>query len=132
VISALATRLVQTAPVLARGDIDALVDALRADGTALALAIARVVELIDEQLVDPGIALPALAEACDALCDPRSDAAALAAARYRVDTLVPVPDNRPRAVMFDGRDLLPAVSAAEARRGDSIDVPITHVRRRRT
>jgi hypothetical protein len=115
VISALATRLVHTAPELARADIDALVAALHANGSPLALAIARVVELVDEQLVDPGIALPALAEACDTLCDPRCDAAALEAARFRVDTLVPVPDNAPRAISFA-----------------PIDVDVSRVRRRRT
>ena len=91
-IEALVTRLVQTAPTLDAADVADLIDALRANGAPLALAIARVVELVAEQLVDPGVALPALAEACDVLCDPRSDARARDAAKYRVDTLVPRPD----------------------------------------
>jgi hypothetical protein len=91
VIPELAARLVHTAPDLAPADVAALVDALRANATPLALAIARIVELVADQLVDAGVALPVLAEACDTLCDPKSDARALDAARYRVDTLTPMP-----------------------------------------
>jgi hypothetical protein len=97
----LATRLVQTAPALDPDDVRALLDGLRANGSALALAIARAVELVDEQLIDAGVALPALAEACGVLVDPHSDERALDAARYRVDTLSPVPDGRPSAIRFD-------------------------------
>jgi hypothetical protein len=93
-VESLITSLVQQAP-----DIDlALIGELRAelerDGRALALAISRVIELVGEQLVDPAIALPALAEACATLAaftDPR----VLEAARYQVDTLLPVPDAPP-------------------------------------
>ena len=91
-IEALATALVQQAPALDPSTIDALGAALTADGSALALAIARVVELVADDLVDPGVALPALAEACAVLVDPRADARARDAAEYRVETLQPVPD----------------------------------------
>jgi hypothetical protein len=94
VIEALITRLVQEAPAIDANTVDALCEALVADGSPLALSIRRIVELVAERLVDPGIALPALAEACATLVasdDPR----VLEAARFQVETLQPVPD-RPR------------------------------------
>jgi hypothetical protein len=97
----LVTRLVQTAPARDRATVSALLDGLRAHGSRLALAIARIVELVDEELVDPGIALPALAEAIDALVDPRADRASLDAAKYRIDTLEPRPDPPARIVVPD-------------------------------
>jgi hypothetical protein len=86
----LATDLVRQAPDLVRATVDELHAALARDGSPLALAIARIVELVDEQLVDPGVALPAIAEACATL--ETSDPRAREAARYRIDTLQPVPD----------------------------------------
>jgi len=63
-IEALITRLVQEAPTLDASAVDALVGALQRDGRPLALAIARVVELVAARTIDMAIALPALAMAC--------------------------------------------------------------------
>lgn len=93
--------LVRAAPARDAGIVTELLDGLRARGSALALTIARILELVDEDLVDPGIALPALAEAIDALVDPRADRAALAAAQYRIETLEPRPDPPKRLVVPD-------------------------------
>jgi hypothetical protein len=103
-IEALITELVQRAPDRPAATVDALLAALRSvaadrDVCALALSIARIVELVADDLVDPGIALPALAEACATLaagvtCD--ADRVALEAARYRVETLQPMPDPPPK------------------------------------
>ncbi|HEY1558339.1 MAG TPA: hypothetical protein VGF94_26115 [Kofleriaceae bacterium] len=101
-IEPLITKLVQDAPALADSDVTALRDALWSDGRPLALAIGRVLELVAEHLVDAGIALPALAEACATLVASK-DPKVLEAARYQVETLVPKPD-----------------------------VPLSHVRRRQT
>jgi hypothetical protein len=91
-IDALATALVQQAPALDPFTIDELRIELRLDGSPLALSIARIVELVGEDLVDQAVALPALAEACAVLVDPHADEPAREAARYRVETLEPVPD----------------------------------------
>ena len=90
-IEAWITELVRSAPELDPACVTALRDALWADGRPLALAIGRVLELVAEQLVDPGIALPALAEAIATLVA-SNDPKVLEAARYQVDTLVPKPD----------------------------------------
>ena len=90
-IETLVTRLVQDAPALDARTVSELRDALWAEGSPLALAIARIVELVAEGLVDPGIALPALAEACATLASSH-DPKVLAAARFQIDTLEPVPD----------------------------------------
>lgn len=90
-IDELITRLVREAPVLDADVIEELRDALWQVGSPLALAIARVAELVGEQLVDPAIALPALAEACATLGS-STDRNVLEAARFQVDTLLPVPD----------------------------------------
>ena len=97
----LVTRLVQTAPVREPATIGALLDGLRTNGTRLALALARILELVDEELIDPGIALPALAEAIDALVDPRADRASRDAAQYRIETLEPRPDPPARIAVPD-------------------------------
>lgn len=110
-IEELITRLVREAPELDLAVIDELRGELWAVGSPLALAIARVVELVGEQLVDAAIALPALAEACATL-GASTDPAVLEAARFQVDTLVPVPDR-------------PAIVTAP-------DVPVSRVRPRRT
>jgi hypothetical protein len=86
------TKLVRDAPARDAETVRELGDALRTVGSPLALSIARILEYVADDLVDPGIALPALAEACAALVDGRADARSLEAARYRVDTLEPRPD----------------------------------------
>lgn len=93
-IDTLAIQLVQQAPDLDPSTVEELRTALRAQGSPLALAISRIVELVAEQLVDPGVALPALAEACATLVE-STDPVALAAAHYRIDTLQPMPDLPP-------------------------------------
>ena len=100
-IEAAITTLVQSAPALDAQVIETLLDDLRAVGSPLALSIARVIELVDEQLVDPGIALPALASACATLVSPTLDDRAREAARYEIETLLPVPDKAPKLVAPD-------------------------------
>lgn len=96
----LITQLVQQAPGLDLDVVAELVIVLRVDGSPLAHAIARVVELVGEQLVDPGIALPALAMACATLAE--LDPLAREAARFEIETLLPVPDGpKMRVVMPD-------------------------------
>lgn len=84
--------LIESAPARDRATVDELLGKLRANGTKLALTIARILEFVDEDLVDAGIALPALAEAIDALLDANANAASKAAAEYRIATLEPRPD----------------------------------------
>ena len=91
-IEQLITRLVQDAPALDAEIVLDLVTALRRDGRPLAKSIASVMSLVSEQLVDPGIALPALAMACTTLCDERLGDKEREAARYEIDTLLPLPD----------------------------------------
>lgn len=100
----LSTALVQQAPALDPGTLAQLRDELQAVGSPLALAIARIYELVEMDVVDPAIALPALAEACATLVagiEGRVDARVLEAARYQIDTLQPVPDQPPRATAPD-------------------------------
>ena len=107
------TQLVQSAPALDPRVIDSLIEELRGVGSPLALSIARVVELVGEGLVDPGIALPALAMACATLGSGirgSLDNTALEAARFEIETLLPVPDKPPKLV--------------------TPDVPLTSLRRR--
>jgi len=92
-IEQLITKLVQDAPVLDDRTIIDLLAALRRDARPLARSIARVVELVGEQLVDPGIALPALAMACHTLCDARLGESERDAAQFEIDTLMPMPDH---------------------------------------
>ena len=91
-IEAAITRLIRDAPTVDRTTIAGLIVRLRDVGGPLALAIARIVELVDAGVVDPGIALPALAMACATLGDATLGARELEAARYEVETLLPVPD----------------------------------------
>jgi hypothetical protein len=98
-IEQLITHLVQRAPIVDPAEFDDLVDRLHRVGSPLARSIARVVELVAEQLVDPGIALPALAMACATLADGVRGALGtreLEAARYEIETLLPVPDRPAR------------------------------------
>ncbi len=90
-IEQLITKLVQDAPSLDRDTIDDLVEKLQREASPLARSIARVVELVGEHLVDAGIALPALAMACTTLCDARSGTAEREAARFEIETLLPLP-----------------------------------------
>jgi hypothetical protein len=99
------TALVRSAPVLDDAVVAALVDDLRGIATPLALAIARIAELVGEQLVDTGVALPALAMACDTLAR-STDPIALAAALDAVETLQPMPD----------RDLIPVAAISRGPR----------------
>jgi hypothetical protein len=108
------TELVQRAPEVDPGVVDDLIEALRGVGSPLALAIARIVELVGEQLVDPGIALPPLAMACATLADAARGALGereLEAARYEIETLLPTPDPPARVILPE--------------------VPLTALRRRR-
>ncbi len=94
-IEALVTRLVQEAPVLDAGVIAELCGELRANGRPLALSIANVIELVAAGAIDQAISLPALAMACGTLCDPRMGTPEHEAARYEIDTLLPMPKTAP-------------------------------------
>ena len=112
-VEALSVALVQQAPDLDPATLEALRDELQQIGSPLALAIARIYELVERDLVDPSIALPALAEACATLAagvQGRVGERELEAARYQIDTLTPVPDKPPRV--------------------DAPDVPITSLKKR--
>ncbi len=110
-IEALITTLVQSAPHRDPIVVRELIAALSSIGSPLALSIARIVELVDEELVDPGIALPALAMACATLADGvtgRLGPRELEAARYEIDTLQPMPDGaRPVRSTRDEQPLVP-------------------------
>lgn len=89
------TRLVREAPARDAAIVSELIEALRSIGSPLALVIARTVEYVDDDLVDPGIALPALAEACATLVAGvrgQVDQRVLDAATYQIATLEPMPD----------------------------------------
>ena len=86
------TTLVQRAPALDAEVIADLVGELRELGSPLALSIAQVVELVGAGRIDAGIALPALASACATLADPRLTEREREAARYEIETLLPVPE----------------------------------------
>jgi len=112
------TRLVREAPVRDPDTVRVLADALAEAGTPLALSIARILEYLVDDLVDSSVALPALAEACATLVAGEQgevDDRAIAAARYRIDTLEPRPDPPPPLA-------IPDVPASE----------LTRERRRRT
>ncbi len=98
------TRLVREAPLRDPATVTALLAALRGVGSPLALVIARTVEYVDDDLVDPGIALPALAEACATLvAGVRGDVdqRVLDAATYQIATLEPMPDLPPKIATPD-------------------------------
>lgn len=112
-IEQLITELVRAAPVCEPSVADELVERLEEVGSPLARAIACAVELVAEQRIDPGIALPPLAMACATLADGVRGALTereLEAARYEIETLLPVPDR--------------------ARRVTAPDVPLTALRKR--
>lgn len=98
------TRLVHEAPVRDPETVRVLEAALADVGSPLALSIARILEYLADDLVDPGVALPALAEACATLVAGERDGLderSLAAARYRIDTLEPRPDRPPAIAVPD-------------------------------
>jgi hypothetical protein len=104
VIETHATALVQQAPDLDARTMTELREALWAVGSPLALSFARIYELVEMDVVDPAIALPALAEACATLVagiEGRLGERELDAARYQIDTLEPVPDKPPRVAAPD-------------------------------
>lgn len=89
------TQLVREAPLLDPSVTAELIERLRRVGSPLALSIARILELLAEGLIAQGVALPHLAMSCATLADGvagRLGARELEAARYEVDTLLPVPD----------------------------------------
>jgi len=97
-IEQLITELVRTAPAADSAVVGELVDHLHRVGSPLARSIARVVELVAEQLIAPGIALPPLAMACATLTDAvrgKLGARELEAARFEIETLMPMPDKPP-------------------------------------
>jgi hypothetical protein len=113
-IEELITELVRAAPAARpggvsaaegrSGSIDELVQRLHRVGSPLARSIARVVELVGEQLIDPGVALPPLAMACATLADGvrgKLGQRALDAARFEIETLMPMPDKPPRIAAPD-------------------------------
>jgi hypothetical protein len=97
-IEELITLLVRSAPASDPAVVDELVEHLHRIGSPLARSIARVVELVAEQLVAPGIALPPLAMACATLADGvrgKLTDRELEAARFEIETLMPMPDRPP-------------------------------------
>ncbi|HUS33346.1 MAG TPA: hypothetical protein VMZ53_32810 [Kofleriaceae bacterium] len=104
VLDTLPTQIVQTAPAIDPKHIAAVRYELEYIGSPLALTISRIYELVGEGLVDPAIALPALAEACATLvAGMRGEVgeSVLEAARYQIDTLTPMPDKPPRVAAPD-------------------------------
>ena len=113
-IERLSIQLVQDAPDLDDDVIAQLREELARVGTPLALTISRIVELVGEQLVDPAIALPPIAEACATLVAGvrgTVDNKVLEAARYQIDTLTPMPDKPPRVAAPD----VPAIDLVRRR-----------------
>jgi len=100
-IELLVTQLVQQAPALAPSVVEELTTALRANGAPLAMSIAIVVELVAAEKIDAGIALPALAMACGTLEDPRLTEREREAARFEIETLLPLPAKPPRVAAPD-------------------------------
>jgi hypothetical protein len=103
-IEVLSIQLVQDAPHINNAVVAELRELLQHVGSPLALTIARIVELVEEGLVDPAISLPAIAEACATLVagvQGKLDQRVLEAARYQIDTLTPMPDKPPRVATPD-------------------------------
>jgi hypothetical protein len=91
VIAELATQLVQAAPAHDPAVVAQLLAALAADPAPLARAIAQAVEGVVAGAIDPGIALPPIAMACATLVDPGLGDREREAARYEIETLLPLP-----------------------------------------
>jgi len=100
-IETLITRLVQQAPALEADALHSLVLELERNAAPLALSIARVLQLVGANQIDQGIALPALAMACGTLVDPRLTAREHDAARFEIETLLPMPGTAPRIAVPD-------------------------------
>ena len=97
-IEELITRLVQEAPARDPQVVDQLLAELEANGSPLARSIAQVVRLVGTE-IDPAISLPALAMACATLCDPRLTTREHEAARFEIETLLPLPaDKKPPTI----------------------------------
>jgi hypothetical protein len=111
------TKLVQSAPAIDVAIAETLVAELRrvsGDAQPLARSIADVLEHVLGGRVDPGIALPPLAMACNTLAkaiEGTLGVRELEAARYEIDTLRPLPTSS-----------TPIVGPP--------DVPLTQLRRR--
>jgi hypothetical protein len=108
------TKLVQSAPAIDVAIAETLVAELRrisGDRESLARSIADVLEHVLAGRIDPGIALPPLAMACSTLLDAKLSRRELEAARYEIDTLLPLPASSK-----------PTLAAP--------DVPLTQLRRR--
>jgi hypothetical protein len=93
-IEQLITRLIHEAPAIDRTVVAELVRRLDADGRPLARSISEVVTRVGTE-IDIGIALPALAMACATLCDARLTEREREAARFEIETLLPVPNKAP-------------------------------------
>lgn len=105
-IEALITQLVQEAPVLAAPVVGTLLAELAADGRPLARAIALVLEHLVAGTADMAITLPPLAMACATLVDVRLTDREREAARYEIETLLPVPGARAPALIAPDVPLL--------------------------
>ena len=104
-IETLITRLVQQAPALEADALHSLVLELERNAAPLALSIARVLQLVGANQIDQGIALPALAMACGTLVDPRLTAREHDAARFEIETLLPVPEGASKAPKMTAPDV---------------------------
>ncbi len=100
-ITELATLLVQRAPVLDANVVASLAAELTADGSPLARSIARVLDGVAAGQIDAGIALPPIAMACATLCDRALGDREREAARFEIETLLPLPDRPPRVAAPD-------------------------------
>jgi hypothetical protein len=107
-IEPLITALVRMAPAsdaALTGELVARLRRISRPGSVpLARSIAQVVERVAAQQIDPGIALPPLAMACATLVDGlagRLTERELEAARYEIDTLLPVPRREPAVASPD-------------------------------
>ena len=112
-IETLITRLVQQAPELDDDSLRTLVLELERNAAPLARSIARVLQLVGANQIDQGIALPALAMACGTLVDSRLSEREREAARFEIETLLPLPE---------GASKPPTINAP--------DVPLSALRRR--
>lgn len=114
-IEQLITELVRAAPACDPAIAGELVERLDGIAAPLARSIAQVVALVAARRIDPGIALPPLAMACATLADGvrgRLGDRELEAARYEIETLLPMP------------------ARARASAPASPDVPLAALRRR--
>lgn len=93
-IEAIMIKLVREAPQRDPAEIATVRTALDRIGTPLAASIARVLDGVANDRIDPAISLPALAEACATLVAGlagKLDQRSLDAACHQLDSLEPVP-----------------------------------------